>query len=267
MAEAAHIAETAEGAEPERLFVKWATPADEAVGTAKLAGALVDRRVAKPARIAIAAPNRTWAVNLLRACASVGVRASLCIPRTCELEDELPDEAEGLRGFSLAHRLGWDKRPELAHALLHVEGDEDFAALRALVRGQLAEPTVPDHTPAVPVMLMDDLRSQPDYLFIAGCVNGLVPTAAALEDDGLLDRERAAFTEALSAGRVRTTLSCFVKAPAELAEHEGLSCTRFKMEDGRRLAMTQPTLFLTEAGAVRPTTTGGQALLRTYGLN
>ena len=220
----------------------------------------MDRRIAHPGAVAIAVPNRLWAANQLNACRSCGVKAGLCIAQDIQLPD-LPQEiAESeLQGLSLIRHLGWDKRDELAYALL--QGNEEPDELLELVRSQLAHPTIPDLTAHIPIMLVDELRGPVDYLFVVGCVSGFMPRALHENHD------RSAFTSAIRAGRVRTTVSYFVEAPADLVEAARIDVARYKMKGGGRLGMTMPSPFLGEAGIWRPSTTGGQALLRTYGLN
>lgn len=248
-------------APPDRLVVKWPTPTEEALGTARVAGALVDRRIAEPAQIAIVAPNRLWAANLKGACESCGVKASLCIPQPA-LAAKLPPVPEtDLKGLSLVRHLGWAKMPRMEHTILHVQGGEGAEELFALVREQLLRPTVPAFAEHIPIVLPDFPALSADYVFMVGCVRGLVPAT------GETETARAAFARIVAAGSKRTIASYFVKAPIELAEAASLAYQRQKTENGKRLAMLQPSPFLEEAGIWRPTTTGGQALLRTYGLN
>ena len=259
-------AETARQVTAERLVVKWADPTEEALGTAMLAGALVDRRIAHPGQMALVAPNRIWALNLQRACESRKVAASLCIPQPGAIgEDDraalAAGEADRLRGASLVRRLGWDARPELAHALLHLQGDEGPERLLAIVEEQCARPTLPAHPQHIPIRLLESEVPETDYLFVVGCVDGLVPAG---EPDA---PRRAAFAAAIAAGRRRSTASYFSKAPLQLAEQARLRFSRIKVENGASMAMVKPSPYLAEAGIWRPSTTGGQALLRKYGLN
>lgn len=60
-----------------RVLVKWESPAAEAQGIAAGAAVLLrDKRVA-PRRLGFAAPNRTWAAQLARACEVMGMRAEV----------------------------------------------------------------------------------------------------------------------------------------------------------------------------------------------
>lgn len=255
----------------ERIVVKWATPTEEVVAVVKLAAALLERSIAKPHEICITAPNLVWADNLYRASAAQGLDTSLCIARneTPALNrklEQLEKFREELRGLSLVHRFGLDEMPECRHALQFVEGDETAVELATLVKSHLSKPRVTDAATFVPIVLMGALPASFNYVFIVGCVNGLVPSKAAL-DAGTLDEERSRFLKTVEAGKKRCTLSCFTKAPAALAQQCHLVCARVKQEQGQSVAMVQPSVFLGEAGHFRPTTIGGQALLRKYGLN
>lgn len=246
---------------PDHLIVKWKTPTDEAIGIAQVAGALVERRIAEPGRIAIMVPNRLWAANLQAACKSCGARATLCVPHP-ELARSLGDPPEtDLKGFSLVRHLQWGTDPRLAHALLHVQGFESASEVFAIVKEQLERPTVPAFTEHIPIVLQDYPSVDADYLFAVACVRGLVPHGEGT------DESKRAFAGMVSERRERTFISYFTKAPLELAEAAGIYSARRKTEDGKPVAMTQPSPYLEAAGIWRPTTTGGQALLRTYGLN
>lgn len=265
---------------PERIIVKWAAPADEVLGMAKLAGALVDGKIARPESVAIAVPNRVWAANALSACASLGVKACSCIPQP---EDgrvgavlakltAAAREGSALRGLTLARKAGADEIPELACALSHMDGTEDAARLAELVRRQCAHPTVPPGSTWIPVVLMQDAACGADYLLMVGCVDGLMPGPAAFEGcarerEAALERDRAVFAAAVASGSVRTVVSYFARMPEEAARSLGVRYARTVTVDGVRLAVTRPCRFMSETGSLRPTTTGGQALLRSYGLN
>lgn len=246
---------------PDLMVVKWQTPTDEALGIARVAGALVDRRIAEAGRIAIMVPNRLWASNLKAACDSCGVRATPCIPHP-ELARAIGEPPRtDLKGFSLVRHLKWGSDPRMAHALSHIQGSESASEVFDIVKAQLSNPTLPAFATEIPIVLHDYPATDTDYLFMVGCVKGLVP-----EGEGTPE-SREAFARLVGANRTRTCISYFVKAPRKLAEVAGIASARCKTEDGQQVAMTQPSPYLEEAGIWRPTTTGGQALLRTYGLN
>ena len=129
----------------ELLVVKWATPAEEALGMAKLAGAMVERRIAQPSEVAIVAPNAAWAENLLTACRMANVRATRLWPVEpgqagravlAELDDLAANGGpDAPRGRTLIHRVGADAVPEFAHALLHLQGDESDGAAEQSYHG------------------------------------------------------------------------------------------------------------------------------------
>ncbi len=287
--------------------VKWETPADELIGTAKLVRRLIEGDGVRPNRVCLAAPNRAWAVQARRACTSVGVNAVVCVPSehlsanarcvlarldamTCSDSDstraaltalncdeaeanQLADEYRSSRGFTLARVVGLADLPEAACALLHMRGDEDAETLRLMVVDQLFRPTVPDHAPVVPVRHGAALDAECDWLFLLGCVDGLVPgpqpyeAASPQQRASALAAGRDAFYRALACACERAVISSFCKIEADIATAAGVRCTRFKIEHGVRMAMVAPTPFLDEAGVDRPATIGGQAFLRSFDLN
>lgn len=285
---------------PEYLFVKWATPTEEAVSTVKLAGAYCQRRIATPQNVCIVVPNRIWATNIQRAAKGLNISVSLCIPQpetpqiTQALDALAEYENEGLQGLSLVHRAGLDAIPELAHALSHVQGTETASELCTLIRQQLKDPHVAHLCTSIPVVLLGQKNIAFDYLFVVGCVEGLISPAPAsvpvptpgstpapapvpasapapaqdtTHDNTKDNQAQKAFAEALESAGKRATISYFVKIPAELAEKLNLQVLRYKTENGTKMAMVGPSRFITEQGHMRPTTTGGQTLLRAYGLN
>ena len=294
-------------ATPERLLVKWQTPADEALGTALLAHAFVERGLAPADRICIAAPNMNWAHQMRRACDAVGQQTCPCIARhrldrdaaevlakldmiahpgddaakdawcayghTCEDADSFIEAYAASRGFTLVRAVGLEGRDAFKAALLHVQGDEDAEQLHRLVVGQLAEPTLPVGAPYVAVSLYDRLPAKVEYLFLVGCVDGLIPGPAAYEADTQASRDAAcdaardAFMRAYKAAEVRTVVSSFMNAEVGLAEAAHIRSSRKRVDAGREYAVCRPSPFLTELRTDRPTTTGGQTLLRAYGLN
>jgi hypothetical protein len=125
----------------------------------------------------------------------------------------------------------------------------------------------------MPIMDIHDIRGDFDQVFMVACVDGLIPGPAAFDDSDprsrseAMERDRAAFTASCDAARRRTFLSCFTRMDESMAKSIHARYTRTKMEGGRRMAMVRPSLFIEEEGMERPTTLGGQALLRRYGLN
>lgn len=294
---------------PAVKLVKWETPTDELLGVAKIARCLAGRPGTSASDVCIAVPNRVWAAQAQRACASIGLEAVVCAPAArlgaaaraalaklavlAQPDDEkalaaweaagLPaDEASAFaqayreaRGFTLVRVLGLDAVPEASTALLHVRGDEAARELQALMEEQLARPTLPSHSAAVPVCLIGSLERPCEHLFLVGCVDGLVPSPAAGAQESAREQElreacaaeRAAFERALSLARTQAVVSVFCKVDARIAEQARIRCVRFKTEHGARMAHVAPTPFLREAGGARPTTMGGQAYLRSYNLN
>lgn len=289
------------------ICVKWATPAEELAGIVALVCSLVKHRTVRPDRICLAVANRNWAAQAKRACTNAGLQATVCIAPArltaaehralaeldvlAHFEDTGTEDAKkhgalppedacrligvsgGSRGFTLMHALGMDSLPAFEHALLHIRGDESARTLQNILKAQLASPTLPEQTPAVPIMHYRSLTGCFDWVFLIGCVAGLIPSPAAFEAKSEQDRKNAidtsrqAFFAAVNTATERTVISCFTRIDAEVARQAHLRITRCKTERGTTVAMTAPTPFLQETGSNRPATMGGQTLLRTYNLN
>lgn len=289
------------------ICVKWDTPAEEAIGIATLAGGIARDEGVPFERMGIAVPNYNWAVQMKRACGQLGLPATMCIkPARLSAEaqavcskldalahpdsdatralwaslgysrDEaqrLTDEYQDARACTLVRMLGMRDVPVLAHVLHHVRGSEDARELCELVQTQLACPTLPAGVPLVPIMHYQALCGSLDWLFLVGCVNGLIPgprafeAATEQERAQALNASRDALGNVLSHACKQVVLSGFTRLEATLAQQAHVRVARYKMERGRKLAMATPTVFLDEAGADRPSTVGGQALLRAHNLN
>lgn len=214
----------------ERVVVKWATPAEELVGVARLAQALVERRVTAPEGICLVVPSENWGVQMQRACQSVGLSARF--------------EA----------------------------GAFDEEAWCADAPASLT-----DHAP-VPIVLCSAAAQAVEgnagawrrvtHVYLVGCVDGLVPRAPRGQGSSeRYARERSAFLAVARSACAQVVISLFTGIEASIARAARLNCTRTKMVEGQRMAVTHPTPFLAELGARRPTTLGGQLLLRRHGLN
>ncbi len=292
----------------ETMYVKWRTPAEELTGIAALAAALVERDGLRGEDICLAVPNRNWAAQAHRACELAGLQSTVCIaparwdratrravsalgllarPESaearaawaeangCAVEEaqRFVEEHGAARGHSLARRAGLASAPACAQVLLHLEGEEDAARMEALLRAQLAHPTLPPRGSFTPIVHHRAIEKAYDWVFLIGCVEGLLPCAAAFEADDAdaraqaLEADRNAFLSAPARTRKRLVASSFAKIDAETARQARIRRTRCKQEHGSLVAMTAPTRFLEEMGTERPSTIGGQTLLREYGLN
>lgn len=110
-----------------------------------------------------------------------------------------------------------------------------------------------------------------EWLFVVGCTEGLMPTAAATGDDeasrAAQQDQRAAFARLVAGDRPHVVLSYFAQADVALADQIRLPHRRTITRDGVSLACLAPTRFIGEMGAARPTTVGSQRFLRDAGLN
>lgn len=177
------------------------------------------------------------------------------------------------RGFTLIHALGFDEVSEADVALLHIAGDEDASSLQKVMAEQLSNPTVPNGSSVVSVRLMDSLDQECKRLFLIGCVDGLVPRAAVGDVEsqralsGASDAAAASFAKAIGLAQQSVVVSGFSKIDIDVAQRAHIKSVRSRMEHGKRMAMVALTPFLLDGGSARPTTVGGQAYLRSYGLN
>lgn len=287
---------------PRVTLVKWADPAEELLGIAKLVRAAVDAGAYAPSDIALCVSSVNWGEQLRRACESVGLDASFLTshanlgpaaraafarlayvacpddPQTnaalgvnSARAEELSCRCGKLKGFSLVHALELDSCAELAHALRHTQGNEDAGALYDVVSAQLAHPTLPADSKTVPIVHMRHGFDGARVSFLAACVDGLVPShsgkeAAANANDAAYDDEREAFRSAIARTGECAIVSYFAHVDERLARAARIACARTRMLDGRRVVMTLPTPFLDEWKSLRPSTEGGQALLGRYGL-
>lgn len=279
----------------EQIIVKWQTPAEEAVSIARLAHELVLREVAFADQIGIIVPNASWGQQMKRACEAAGQPASACIGHVkldaaarealallallAQPSDEQArkawyafghdaSQAQALleqhgrsRGFAVLRASGVSACKAFETALLHVQGDEEAPALLALINEQLDHPSVPKGSDHLVIAHYRQAAGHFTHTFLVGCVDGLIP------DGRDLDEERAAFTRACGLASARAVISYFVEADAALAQAARIRSLRTRHVDGRDIAICHPTPFLREMGMARPTTTGGQTLLRAYGLN
>lgn len=191
---------------PEHAVVKWESPASELVGLARIAMALVQRGHTQPPRIGFAVPNRTWGLQLHRACTAESLPALLT---TTPLE-------RGMRQATIMDfRTAW----------LSFE-----------------------------------------VLFVVGCVEGLIPTAAALDDPEEAHRQEEAFL-ALAQAPCTVVLSTFAALEQAVADRIRVPYRRTAVNNGQPWARVSPTAFIDALGAARPNSLSGQQLLRNAGLN
>lgn len=289
------------------IYVKWKNPSDEIVSTARIVDALIKYKRSEAEGICVAAPNRNWAVQAKRGFEAKGVHAAICIARTRLGKDERsalaaleavaqgsadgaagkvwgacgrdPRELERIvadhgdeRGASLIHAVGLSSLPGFEEALLHVNGDEDAAELLSVVKEQLAHPTPPRHLNMVPIMDYRAVKGDFKWLFLIGCVNGLVPGSAAFGDDEekrtrAIETGRTAFLACLDAPSEHAVASSFSYIDEDIAKAARIPYARVRHSHGQSLATCAPSMYLSEAGAARPSTVGGQAFLRRFHLN
>lgn len=291
---------------PEAMFVKWATPEEELMGVARLAEVFHFRRIDEASDIAIAVPNMTWAVQAKHACDAVGITASIRAsashlsaatrsrlalveviahaddPQTLEKWEASGHSAAELdslmrtygqaRAAALIRYAELNSCPELAHGLLHICGDESARVLYDTLIEQLKRPTASEGLHAVAIVPFTHIKETYSQLFMIGCVDGLLPGVAAYEgDEASREQARAtaaaAFAELPKHATKRLYYSGFAKATSQTAAAAHLRFARVKREGDVEYAMCRPTPLFASFGSNRPSTLGGQVLLRMYGLN
>lgn len=307
MTHARQTAETAPEPFSRTTIVKWKSPAEEIMGAAKVAGKLIERKLARREDICVAVPNRNWAAQAHRGFQTAEVDCTVCMPvprlsaaehaalaaldalaqpdgdagraqwqkcgRSLEELDGIVAEHQTTRGFALVRVLGIDALPAFEHGRLHVRGTETAAQLANVLRTQLVRPTMPHHTVRTPIMGYRSVVGDFDYVFLIGCVDGLIPGPAAFEAEEEDARERAlqtsreAFLRMTTRGEKRTIVSYFSAIDERIASAAHIRYRRTRHSHGETLAMCSPTMFLNEAGAQRPTTIGGQTFLREFDVN
>lgn len=249
----------------------WAQQMKRACDAAKLASTVC----VAPVRISNEAHETLAALDAAALQSQEASEAYAKFGHTAEEVAALAKKCAPLHGFTLVKVLGIDRIHDFAHALYHVAGTEDAAELAALLRERLAHPAIPAHVDVTPILDYCTVAAAGEFarVFVVSCVDGLVPGPAAFEAadaarrEAALDASRAGFEGALLASKGDAVVSYFEKIDAPIAQAAHIRHARCKMEHGRKLAMCAPCAFLAEAGALRPTTVGGQTFLRDFNLN
>lgn len=256
-------------------------------------------------KIDIIAPNYTWATQMQQACKRVDSDATVCVavPEqarvaqqvfatltllvnpadtqasetllrlgvTSEAQKNLVERYGSAHGLTLVHGLGLDTLAPFAHALRHRTGDEDAATLLELLRRESTVPTMHDLHGVIPIMDWASLQGTYDWLFLIGCVEGLLPetafatpakaaTETATESPCLDTAGTAPFANALQRAN-NVVISHFAKIDETAAEAFGISHVRTKQEGDRRIALARGCSHIKAALPTLPTTEGGEAFL------
>lgn len=260
-------------------------------------------------KIGIIAPNYTWATQMQQACKRVDSDATVCVavPEqarvaqqvfatltllvnpadtqasetllrlgvTSEAQKKLVERYGSAHGLTLVHGLGLDALAPFAHALRHRTGDEDAATLLELLRRESTAPTMHDLHGVIPIMNWASLQKTYDWLFLIGCVEGLLPetvfatsakaatkaaTETATEPQRLDTAETAPFADALQRAN-NVVISHFTKIDEAAAEAFGISHVRTKQEGARRIAFARGCSHIKAVLPALPTTEGGEAFL------
>lgn len=185
--------------------------------------------------------------------------------------------AEEVRGIAAGAAVLLRDRAVLPHQIGFAVPNRTWAgqlaqACKAMgVRASIAEA---GEAPSGSTAVIFDFRAPArnvEWLFVVGCTEGLMPTAAATGDDetsrAAQQEQRAAFARLVAGDRPHVVLSYFAQADVALADQIRLPYRRTITRGGTTLACLTPTRFIGEMGAARPTTVGSQRFLRDAGLN
>ena len=188
---------------------------------------------------------------------------------------EFIEKNSNRRGFGLMKAIGAEGISEFEAVAADMLGDETAARLFEMERAAISDPSWIDDPHVLHVSTPENLcGTEYDNMFVLGCIDGFFPTRNAFEvisTDGernrVMDAERRNFMSGVAKAKQLLVLSHFSKSELELAERTKMQVVRVKSENGKRMAIVRPSVFLSEAGDAAPTTIGGQALLAEYGLN
>ncbi len=260
-------------------------------------------------KIGIIAPNYTWATQMQQACKHVDSDATVCVavPEqarvaqqvfatltllvnpadtqasetllrlgvTSEAQKNLVERYGSAHGLTLVHGLGLDTLAPFAHALRHRTGDENATTLLKLLRRECITPTMHDLHGVIPIMDWASLQETYDWLFLIGCVEGLLPetvfatsakaatkaaTETATEPQRLDTAETAPFADALQRAN-NVVISHFTKIDEATAQAFGVIHVRSKQEGDRRIALARSCSHIKAVLPALPTTEGGEAFL------
>ncbi len=278
------------------VLVKWKTPEDELINTARMAQALKKQHSDSPIRVCIAVPGNAWASQAAKSLQMLDVPAVPYMPvrrlepqtraalaaidflakqddasrealmacgKTAAECNQLLEQYGNAHGFALLRATGMKSARQLQHVMTMFDGDEDAATIAQVAREQLAHPHAREDSEEVVIMDYRSLSGSFDYLFVIACVDGLVGNSTQEPDE----RALKAFRGAAQHAKRSSFISYFTRIDKTTADRARINYARCKTENGALLAMTKPTPFLAMDTHARPSTTSGQALLRTYGLN
>ncbi len=184
---------------------------------------------------------------------------------------ELITHAQSRYGFALLRIIGAETLSEFADVCRRTTGSESAAELHALARTIIDDPSFSSALSDVHIATYQTMPGTSyKIVVVLAAVDGLMPSRDAFEivstDDNrsrILNEARCVFYTAISKASDLLVVSTFSKASLELAERSKMLVMRVRSEQGERVASVRPTIFLSEAGAARPTTVGGQTLLST----
>lgn len=174
------------------------------------------------------------------------------------------------RGYALLKAVEADTLPAFTSIARNLEGEETAAEVFAAAHALIYAPTFEDDPHTIHLSSYAATVGCAHRLVIApGCVNGFIPHRDAFEAvsteearTSVMNRDRRLFANALAKSTDKLTISTFSRSSLELAEGTKMQVYRVRSgADGSRIALLNPTCFITEGGAFAPSTDSGQAFL------
>lgn len=180
----------------------------------------------------------------------------------------------GRKGFALMRAIGAEGLREFADVSDALAGDESAGELFAIVRTMALFPHFIGPSDKLRIMYAPCLCGlEAENVFVLGAIDGFYPPRDAFEAvstegerESCAQRNRRAFFSAASKATGSLMISTFSKAPLELAEQAKMQVARVRSEDGERVALVRPSMFLDEASTAYPGFTGGQQLMMEHNL-
>lgn len=180
------------------------------------------------------------------------------------------------RGYALLKAAEADSLPAFSSIARNLQGEETADKVFAMLQALIFTPTYEDNTHAIHICsYAATVGCTHKWIIAPGCVNGLMPHRDAFEAvsteearTNVMDRDRCLFASAMAKSTEKLTISTFSRSSLELAEGTKMQVYRVRSDaNGSRIALLNPTCFITEGGAFTPSTDSGQALLAANHLN
>lgn len=173
-------------------------------------------------------------------------------------------------GFALINALVAESgASEFANLLETALGDETPEMLFRLVNEAILEPSFDESVKKVRIGSYKRLQGlTPKVVVVSALIDGFMPSrnsfdVALMEEDREKEKNicRRVFYNAITKPSEQLVVSTLQKADLEIAEFMKMEVRRVRMEQGKRLAMLSPSVFIDEAGDAIPGAVSGQQYL------